>query len=53
MKLLNTVEIGLGLAQEIIDLLRSYLNTADDDIQRSLIQKAIDDLKATEPDDLT
>lgn len=50
---MNIVKIRLGLAQEIVDLLRSYLNVADTDIQKSLIQQAIDELRATDPDDIT
>jgi hypothetical protein len=50
---MNEVKIRLGLAQEIVDLLRSYLNVADDDIQKSLIQKAITELVATDPSDIT
>lgn len=43
----NQVKIRLGLAQEIADLLRSYLNVADD-IQKTLIQKAISELLAAD-----
>ncbi len=46
---MNTVTISYGLAQEIMDLLRSMLSAADDDIQRTLIQKAMDDLKNSDP----
>jgi hypothetical protein len=51
--MVNTVSVRLGLAQEIIGLLRSYWNVADDNILKSLIQQAIDELKALDPDNLS
>lgn len=42
---MNTISIRLGMGQEVVDLLRSYWNVADDQ-QKVLIRQAIDEIIA-------
>lgn len=50
---MNTIPVRLGLAQEVLDLLRSFWGVADDDIQKSLIKQAMDELVALDPTNIS